>query len=152
MFGWGAEKPKKTVKRYIEALNSRNLAEIGKILHKSIRYIDSKGCWIQGRADAMVAMDRFFAMEPNFRVIPKRLVAHDGEVLITGRCEAEDDRLTHNTLWRTRAEYGCLLLWQSYGTSQAPALARILSPDTAQSYDAPNGPGDAERSRATNSY
>ena len=131
IFNWTAEKPVKTVKRYIDAVNSRDRHAVATLLHEQFRFVDSQGGWFEGRDCANRAFARFFDAEPNFRITPNRIVAHEGDVLIMGEVTADDERLRNNKLWRARAHDGRLERWQSFGEGEVAPLAQILAPEDA---------------------
>ena len=135
MFDWPTPEPIRVVKRYVAALNARDAERIEALLDDHIRFVDSRGDWIEGRDNVATATRRFFDLEPNFQLHDVKIVMHAGEVLLKGRVSAQEERLTHDTLWRARTRRGKLSHWQSYG-EDSPALARILMPEAVRTTEA----------------
>ena len=135
MFDWPTPEPIRVVKRYVAALNARDAERIEALLDDHIRFVDSRGDWIEGRDNVATATRRFFDLEPNFQLHDVKIVMHAGEVLLKGRVSAQAERRTHDTLWRARTRRGKLSHWQSYG-EDSPALARILMPEAVRTTEA----------------
>ena len=112
-------------------MNARDADKVESLLADDVRYVDSRGEWIQGRDNVAAATRRFFDLEPSYNLHDMTIVMHDGEVLLKGRASAQEERLTHDTLWRARTRKNKLTHWQSYG-EDSPALARILLPEAAR--------------------
>lgn len=131
MFQWRTPEPIRVVRRYLAAMNARDAERVETLLDEHVRYVDSRGEWIQGRDNVATATRRFFALEPSYNLHDMTIVMHDGDVLLKGKASASEERLTHDTLWRARTRKGKVVHWQSYG-DDSPALARILMPEVAQ--------------------
>ncbi|MXO67350.1 nuclear transport factor 2 family protein [Pelagerythrobacter marinus] len=131
MFEWNTPEPVKVVKLYVDALNARDADRVDALLDEHVRYVDSRGEWIEGRRNFATATRRLFELDPDYKLHDMKIVMHEGDVLLKGRASAREERLSHDTLWRARAEGGKLTHWQSYG-EDSPALARILMPEAAR--------------------
>jgi hypothetical protein len=131
MFGFGRQSDKTIVRRYIACLNARNLAGIEELLHADCRFIDSHGEWIEGRQAIVAATERFFAIEPAFRLQIDTLIEHDEEILLKGKALATQEEFRKDALWRARVEDRLIILWQSFGPQGSPRLARILRGDVS---------------------
>lgn len=154
MFGSKAHKDEVTVRRFIGALNDRDVPEMARMLHEDVEMVDSHGYTIRGRSNALKAIRRFMEIEDSFRLEAASYVEHHGDILITGRCSASDERLARNRLWKMRASDGYMRRWQSFGPTDAPALTRILVPEATFEPDdsTPRRPDSAKPSvRAVNS-
>lgn len=127
MFGWGKSTDGKIVRRYVAALNARDVDRVAELLHPDCRFIDSHGEWIEGRDAIIAATRRFFALEKAFRLKLDAVIEHDGEVLLRGKAEAEQPEFRRDALWKARVEGGKIIFWQSFGPQDSPRLARILS-------------------------
>lgn len=134
MFDWNTPQPIRVVRRYLAAMNARDADKVESLLADDVRYVDSRGDWIEGRDNVAAATRRFFELEPKYNLHDMKIVMHEGEVLLKGRASAEEERLTHDTLWRARTRKNKLTHWQSYG-EDSPALARILMPEAAHGAD-----------------
>lgn len=135
MFDWRTPEPIRVVRRYLAAMNARDAERVESLLDERIRFVDSRGEWIEGRENVATATRRFFELEPNYNMHDMQIVMHDGDVLLKGRASASEERLTHDTLWRARTRRGKLLHWQSYGEDSL-ALARILMPEAVRGTEA----------------
>lgn len=132
MFGFGSKSAETIVKRYVALLNARDRDGIAALLHANCRFVDSRGEWIDGHDNIVLATDRFFALEPRFVLTADSVVQHQGEVLLRGSTSAERPELRTDMLWRARVDHGKLVFWQSYGPSSSLHLARILGGELAQ--------------------
>lgn len=132
MFGWKTRRPVKVARKYVAAVNARDVQGVASLLADECRYVDSRGDWIDGRENVLTATRRFFELEENFRFEDTEMVLHDGDVLIRGSTSADDPRLAQDTLWRARVEDGKIAHWQSFGAGEPVALVRILMPEIAQ--------------------
>lgn len=135
MFDWPTPEPIKIVRRYLAAMNARDAEQIEALLDERIRYVDSRGEWIEGRENVATATRRFFDLEPDYKLHDMKIVMHEGDVLLKGHASAREERLAHDTLWRARTRRGKLVHWQSYG-EDSPALARILMPEAVRGGEA----------------
>lgn len=126
MFGLGRPSGKVIVRRYIACLNARNVPGVSALLHPECRLIDSHGQWIEGRGAIIAATERFFAIEPDFRLVIHAIVETDGEILLRGESFATLEEFRRNALWRARVQDGLIIYWQSFGPDGSPDLARIL--------------------------
>ncbi|WP_338446339.1 nuclear transport factor 2 family protein [Pelagerythrobacter marensis] len=131
MFEWNTPEPIRVVKSYVAAMNSRDAERVDALLDEHVRYVDSRGEWIEGRENVATATRRLFELDPEYKMHDMTIVMHEGDVLLKGRTSACEERLAHDTLWRARARGGKLTHWQSYG-EDSPALARILMPEAAR--------------------
>ncbi|WP_133365758.1 nuclear transport factor 2 family protein [Qipengyuania sediminis] len=132
MFGLGRRSGKRIVRRYVACLNARDLNGVAALLHPDCRFIDSHGEWIEGRDAIIAATQRFFAIEPRFRMRLDSVVDHGGEILIRGEALASRPEFTADALWCSRVEEGKVVFWQSFGPQTSPRLARILSGQAAE--------------------
>lgn len=114
------------VKRYIAALNARDIETIDTLLADDCRFVDSSGGSIDGRESALDATHAFFDFETGFHLTQHDIVPRGDEVLIRGVVRANNPQLATDSLWRARVIKGKLVHWQSYGADALP-LARILS-------------------------
>jgi hypothetical protein len=126
VFGLGRPSAKTIVRRYVACLNARDLPGVAALLHPQCRFIDSHGEWIEGRSNIIAATERFFAIEPAFRLRIDTLVEHEGEILLKGEASAMHDEFNKDALWRARVEDNLVVYWQSFGPQGSPHLARIL--------------------------
>lgn len=134
MFEWPTPEPIKVVRKYLAAMNARDADRVEALLDERIRFVDSRGEWIDGRENVATATRRFFDLEPNYKLHDMKIVMHEGDVLLRGHASACEERLSHDTLWRARTRRGKLVYWQSYG-EDSPALVRLLMPEAAQGGD-----------------
>ncbi len=130
MFGLGRSSAKAIVRRYIACLNARDLAGVSALLHPDCRLIDSHGQWIEGRAAIIAATERFFAIEPAFKMTVHAIVEHDGEILLRGETAATQEIFRQDALWRARVVEGRVISWQSFGPNGSPHLAQLLRGET----------------------
>ena len=114
------------VKRYIAALNARDIDAIDTLLADDCRMVDSSGGLIDGRESAVETTRAFFDFETDFHLTQHDIVLRGDEVLIRGVVRANNPQLATDSLWRARVSKGKLVHWQSYGADALP-LARILS-------------------------
>jgi len=134
MFDWPTPEPIKVVRQYLAAMNARDAEQVEALLDERIRFVDSRGEWIEGRENVATATRRFFDLEPDYKLHDMKIVMHEGDVLLKGRASAREERLAHDTLWRARTRRGKLVHWQSYG-EDSPALVRILMPEAVRGGD-----------------
>lgn len=132
MLGWFKPKPATVARNYIDAMNARDADGVDALLADDCRFIDSRGYWLEGRANVMEATRNFFALEANFRWHDVTMVMHNGDVLMRGRATANDARLARDTLWQARVVDGKIVHWQSFGAGDPVSLIRILLPEEAQ--------------------
>ncbi|WP_374406097.1 nuclear transport factor 2 family protein [Pelagerythrobacter sp.] len=135
MFHWNTPQPIRVVQRYLAAMNARDADKVESLLADDIRFVDSRGEWIDGRENVATATRRFFDLEANYAMHDMQIVMHDGDVLLKGTASADEERLTHDTLWRARTRKNKIVHWQSYG-EDSPALARILMPEAVRGTEA----------------
>ncbi len=132
MFGWSKPKPAKVARDYIDAVNARDADRVDALLADDCRFVDSRGEWLEGRANVVEATRNFFELERNFRWHDMKFAMHNGDVLMRGRATADDARLAQDTLWQARVSDGKITHWQSFGAGDPVALVRILLPQEAQ--------------------
>lgn len=140
VFGLGKPSGKQIVRRYVAALNARDIAGIAPLLHPRCRFIDSHGEWIEGREAIVAATQRFFAIEPRFRLRIDSVVEHDGELLLRGEAFASNPLFADDAIWSARIEDGGIVFWQAFGPQSAPRLARILSGTGEAALEQAEGP------------
>jgi limonene-1,2-epoxide hydrolase len=131
--GISKREQERVVRRYVTALNARDIDAIEELLAPDCRFIDSIGCWVEGREDCLEASRRFLAMEPEFRIAIENILMHGGEVLINGTTSAQEPMLCRDTLWRARSDGKQLIEWQSYGEGSTLPLAKVLMGERAYS-------------------
>jgi hypothetical protein len=129
---FGRSAPLKTSRRYVDCVNARDLDGLRELLSHDCRLIDARGDWIDGREDCLKALERFFALEPNYHLHIETIGRHRDEVLITGYTTADDPRFATSTAFRLRADARHLHEWQSYSAVRGPRICRLLSMDKAQ--------------------
>lgn len=120
------------VRRYIAALNARDIGVIEALVGSECKFIDSLGGWIAGRDDCIEAARRFFEFAPDFSLAVETIAVHGGDVLVSGRTSAEEPMLRCDRLWRARTDGTYLLEWQSYGEGSRLPLARALMGERAR--------------------
>lgn len=118
------------VKRFIAALNARDIDSIAELLDDDCRVVDSSGGWIDGRQNLLEAVGIFFEFDPAFRLEADQVLMHGEEVLIRGSTVASHPHLASITLWRARVWKGKVAYFQGFGDKALP-LARILLPEKA---------------------
>lgn len=121
----------KTSQRYIDCVNARDLAGLRAVLAESCRLIDAGGGWMEGRETCLAAFERFFALEPNYRLEIASMSRNGQDVLIKGRSTASDPRFAASTLFRARCYENQLHEWQSYSAAKGAAVCRLLIGDRA---------------------
>ena len=126
------DRPVEVVKRYVDALNMRDSEAMIALLHPNPTFIDSRGFCIEGYDDSVAGVYAFLDLDRGFMMHVDSYTMHHGDVLMRGHTEADDSRLATDTLWLARVEDGKLRFWQSFGSSEAPALAHILLPERSK--------------------
>ncbi len=122
----------KTIERYITALNSHDSRTLSSLIGDNACFVDSCGDALDGHDVIYSAMEKFFTIEPDYKLHANEISEFRGEVLIRGSVEAIDPDLQHDTLWRARTDLRTITYWQSYADGSGLALARALAPDAAR--------------------
>jgi ketosteroid isomerase-like protein len=122
----------KTARRYVECVNARDVDGLREILDADCKLIDARGDWIEGRDNCLSAFERFFAIEPAYRLEVETMGRSGEHVLITGRSRASDPRFATSRVFRARCDEHVLFEWQSYSDQQGTAICRLLAGDKAQ--------------------
>ena len=78
MIFWRETGARKIVRRYIEALNKRDIDQIGALFHADCRLVDSNGGWIEGRRNAIVATRKLIHLEPHFHLAVSSITRRGG--------------------------------------------------------------------------
>lgn len=120
------------VKTYIEALNTRDLPTVERLVGTDCKLIDSRGGWVRGRDDCIEASRRFFAMPIDFSIKIDSAIARDGEVLVRGKVRSNDRVLAHDCLWRAVSNGEQMFEFQSYAQGEAKPVAHLLMPASAR--------------------
>jgi len=119
-------------RRFVDCINARDLSGLRKVLSDRCRIIDARGDWMEGRDTVVEAMEKFFAIEPEYRLHVSSMGRSAGNVLINGHATARDPRFSSSTIWRARADGTHLHEWQSYSPQPGAAVCRLLVGDKAQ--------------------
>ena len=82
---------------------------------------------MEGRATCLEAFQRFFALEPGYRLEVQTMGRSGQNVLITGRSTAADPRFATSRLFRARCDERQVHEWQSYSEQQETAICRLLA-------------------------
>ena len=125
-------RPVGVAKRYVAALNARDIDTMLALLHPHPTFVDSRGYCIQGYDDCRAGVRAFLDLDRGFRMHVDNYTLRHGDVLMRGHTEAHDPRLAHDTLWLVKVEDGKMRFWQSFGDMHSPALAHILLPERSK--------------------
>lgn len=96
------------------AINTRDIARLRGLMADDHRFIDSLGNLICGGDAAADAWQAFFAMFPDYRNEVSVWVERDDEVIMLGRSECADERLSGPAYWRALSRNRKLAEWQVY--------------------------------------
>ena len=121
----------KTSQRYVECINAHDIGGLRTVLAERARLIDAGGGWIEGRDTCLDAFERFFALEPNYRLEIASMSRNGADVLIKGKSTADDPRFAISTLFRARCDDAHLHEWQSYSAAKGAAICRLLAGERA---------------------
>ncbi|WAT18873.1 nuclear transport factor 2 family protein [Aurantiacibacter sp. MUD11] len=119
------------MRRYVDAVNSRDFDAMSDMLHDDFSFIDSRGYRISGRENCIAAHKAFFELEDSFSFHIDNYTMRDDLVLMRGHSKARDPRLASARLWTARVRDGKMLFWQNFGDQKSPALAHLLMPEEA---------------------
>ena len=123
---WEGRSQLRTVRRYIGAVNSRDLMSIEALLAPDVRFIDSSGEALDGRELVLAGHRAFFDWESAFRMAVERITFCKGEVLMSGQADAAEPALRRKSLWRARADGGLLTEWQTISDARPIAFSRLI--------------------------
>lgn len=102
-----------TVVAFNEAINARDLAALGRLMHERHRFIDSAGATIEGKAACLQAWRGFFAAFPDYRNVFDEIRRDTtGAVQVRGRSECSTPALDGPARWRALVKDGLVLQWQ----------------------------------------
>lgn len=121
--------PVRTVERFLAARAAKDVFAAAQLMAEDVRFIDSAGEVIAGRANVIESFRRFARLAPDYRIEVSDISSRGNEVLIRGRSVCADARLTGETLWRAAADGRHLREWQGYSPDGTPQLTRILMPE-----------------------
>lgn len=121
--------PQRIVERFCAASNANDLETVARLLAPGFRMIDSAGEAIEGRANAVTALGRFFSLAPDFHIDIADISARGRQVFIRGRAVCSDERFAGEKLWRAVADDRRIHEWQSFSRGGTPHLTRILMPE-----------------------
>jgi len=101
-----------TVVAFNEAINARDLAALGALMHEQHRFVDSAGGSVDGKAACIEAWRGFFDAFPDYRnVFDEIEVDATGTVQIRGRSECSTPALHGPAHWHARVQDNLILLW-----------------------------------------
>ena len=134
MFDGGRKREIAIVRDMVAAMNDHDADRVASLLGDNPRFVDSHGEWLEGRDEVIEATRRFLDMDRSFKLHIEQSTHHHGDVLLRGHVTSDQPAMATDTLWRARVKRGKLVYWQSYGSPNAPHLARMLKPmvDTRQ--------------------
>lgn len=124
--------PLKVPRRFVDCINARDLDELHKLVGESCRFIDTRGAWVEGRDSCIEMLEKFFSIEPDYRMHVTSMGRAGGNVLINGHATARDPQFTNTRLWRARSDGRQLQEWQGYSAVLGPSHCRLLVGDKAQ--------------------
>lgn len=124
--------PLKIPRRFVDCLNARDVPALREVVGEGCRIIDPRGVWIEGRETCIQLMERFFELEPDYRIHVETMGRAGENVLIKGRTTARHPHFATTTLWRARSDKRHLHEWQSYSPAPGASYCRLLVGDKAQ--------------------
>ena len=129
MFG---SDPLKIPRRFVDCINARDVSALREVLANACRIIDARGAWIEGRDLCVEAVEKFFAMEPDYQLHVASMGRAGGNVLIKGHTTASDPLFAATTLWRARSDGRHLHEWQSYSSQVEVSVTRLVVGEKAR--------------------
>lgn len=101
------------VETFNEAINVRNLAVLGELMHEHHRFIDAAGESVEGKSNCLRAWRGFFDAFPDYRNNFEEIGSDaSGAVWMLGRSECSTPALVGPAQWRALVEDGLVLQWQ----------------------------------------
>ena len=126
MLGWGRKSPQQTVKRFIEAMNTRDFKQVEKLLADDFRIVDNSGRALHGREQSLALLHHAERTAPDFRLVVSAMSVRGDDILISGKAETSDFEMGNTTQWRARANNSQMLEWQSYGPLLSPSMVATM--------------------------
>lgn len=96
-----------------EAINRRDITELGQLMTVTHRFIDSAGTTVQGREACLVAWRGFFESFPDYRNVFEDLTeVEPGVVAVSGHSECSFTPLDGPAEWRAVVHDGRVDVWR----------------------------------------
>ena len=110
----------------VAALNTRSSRRVSELITPDCRFIDNTGGTIEGAQAIGAATERFFELDPSFRLEITGKTVRGDDALLSGHSRSNEPSLNHDTLWRAKVRGRKISEFQSYGT-QPVRLSQILA-------------------------
>lgn len=120
--------PLKVTRRFLAAVEARDLAACGALMHDDFRYIDSRGNVLEGKAAGLELFERLMLFHGDSRIVVSSMTERRDCALIRGRVESSEERLAGESLWKLRVVKGLLCEIESHRFDTRP-MARLLVPE-----------------------
>jgi ketosteroid isomerase-like protein len=118
-------------RQFVDAVNAHDLEAIGAIVDEGCKIIDARGGWMEGRETCVKGLERFFALDPDYRIHVESIGRTGDNALIAGHVTARDPQFATTRLWRALADGRHLREWQSYSDELGPSVSHLLAGEQA---------------------
>ncbi|KLI63306.1 nuclear transport factor 2 family protein [Aurantiacibacter marinus] len=124
---WRPITRKAIVRRYVQAINAKDLGAIEKLTCPDFSLIDTAGIEVSGRKDCIEVLRGLSRHAPDYRIEVSALSKHGDDVLVSGKAHSTVAGIRRATQWRARFRQRKLAEWHSYGAYPPSTVRAILS-------------------------
>lgn len=122
---WPPRSNIKTVRVYVDAFNSGDIAVVEAMLAEDVCMTDSAGGQAQGRANVVELIKKARAIAPDYQIRIDRIGRRDSELYIFGESISSDPRISGATHFRVRADHEQIFEWQSFSAKPTRTIAHV---------------------------
>ncbi|MGB3798066.1 MAG: nuclear transport factor 2 family protein [Alteraurantiacibacter sp.] len=126
MFQCLRRSPKRTVVRFLEAMNARDFEMVELLLADDFCLIDNTGNILKGREDCLAVLSGFAKAAPDYTIISYSLVERGNDILISGQVQGNGTEIGNSAQWRASADRSRMHKWQSYGYGRSISMIAEL--------------------------
>ena len=118
-----------TVKSYVDALNRRDLDMAASKLADDMRFVDSSGDDVSGKARCVAVIQNLLAEAPDYHLSIETFSTTGQWVLMRGSTQSSNLRFAGDMQFRALVDRGHIHEWQSFSDRPARILRQLLRDD-----------------------
>ncbi len=122
---WPPRSNIKTVRLYVDAINSCDFAIVEELLAENFCITDSSGHHVRGRAACLEVIRKGRELAPDYRIRIDRIGRRNDDLYISGATISSNDQISGTTHFRVVADHQHVFEWQSFSEKPMKTIAYI---------------------------